>query len=163
MDPARSCVGAIGQRKTLLGALVFLFVVMITALVLKPKAASQVPSFLVQHVYILGCGHSGTSLLKRTIANLPGGYCIRGETRIFLNSKPLDFQEKRWVQWDAAARAGNFTFWVEKTPKHVTVLDQLFRKDPSAKVFFIVRDGRDVMLSLMERGYSPQKALGRYI
>lgn len=52
---------------------------------------------------------------------------------------------------------------VEKTPRHVNHLKEIFRLDPTAKVVFIVRDGRDVAASLQKRGFPWKDCTGRWV
>lgn len=75
------------------------------------------------HVYVVGCGHSGTSVLFRSIGNLPGVRCIQQETRLFhRNTGGAGRLRKVLAGWDDAAREGNFTAWVEKTPRVSDIL-----------------------------------------
>lgn len=130
------------------------------------------------HIYIVGCGHSGTSFFLRTISNLPGVMCVPMETNLFLTeskqfihytaSSPLNATEIARVkatsqEWDTEAKAGKFSAWVEKTPKHVNHISRIFSIDPTAKVLFLVRDGRDVALSFQKRGFEFQLGLERWV
>lgn len=77
----------------------------------------------VRHVYVVGCGHSGTSLLKRTIAHLPGMHCIPKESWLWSRrvpgpdgnyvARPLDLAAVRHQlrQWDREAAAAGFSSW----------------------------------------------------
>ncbi len=115
----------------------------------------------IQHIYVVGCGHSGTSLLQRVLTNLPGIYCIPSESNVHLLRTSDEERAKQIAGWDAAAAAGNFTCWLEKTPAHITRIGQILERNPTAKVILIVRDGRDVVASLMQRGYGFQAAVTR--
>ena len=79
------------------------------------SAPSAVDSERIRRVFIVGCGHSGTSLLLRTIVNMRGIYCIPKETYIF--EKERSYIENAIQSWDRKAKEGNFTHWAEKTPK----------------------------------------------
>ncbi|KAL4458819.1 hypothetical protein ABPG75_013684 [Micractinium tetrahymenae] len=118
----------------------------------------------MQHIYVVGCGHSGTSLLKRTIGNLPGLRCRPKETWLYehLGAKPAVLQQ-RLQQWDQQAAERGFTGWVEKTPRHIKYLDLIFSLDPAARIVLIVRDGRDVATSLKERGSPWADCMGRWV
>lgn len=52
--------------------------------------------------------------------------------------------------------------WLEKTPANVFAFDAIAELYPSAKFVHIVRDGRDVVVSLSRRGVSPFKAVCRW-
>ena len=41
--------------------------------------------------------------------------------------------------------------WAEKTPNNIFCIEQIFKAMPDAKFIEVVRDGRDVVLSLVER------------
>ena len=49
------------------------------------------------------------------------------------------------------------TWWGDKTPQHVQYLLVLDRLFPGGKVVHVVRDGRDVALSLMSRPWGPRR------
>ncbi|KAL4435925.1 hypothetical protein ABPG77_000687 [Micractinium sp. CCAP 211/92] len=118
----------------------------------------------MRHIYVVGCGHSGTSLLKRTIGNLPGLDCRPKETWLYehLGGKP-DTLKQRLLLWDKQAAERNFTGWVEKTPRHINYLDRIFRLDTKARVVLVVRDGRDVAASLKQRGSPWADCMGRWV
>ena len=54
---------------------------------------------------------------------------------------------------EAIARRQNVERWAEKTPDHVLFLKQIRRTVPDALIIHIVRDGRDVALSLSKIGF----------
>lgn len=45
--------------------------------------------------------------------------------------------------------------WGDKTPNYILDLDAIYSLFPQAKYIYIVRDGRDVALSLLERNWGP--------
>jgi protein-tyrosine sulfotransferase len=57
------------------------------------------------------------------------------------------------VQTHVLARTGK-RVWAEKTPRNIRVVDKFIHAFPAAKVVHIVRDPRDVLLSLARRGKS---------
>lgn len=56
---------------------------------------------------------------------------------------------------DAVARAQGCDRWVEKTPAHVHWVGELAGRLPDARFLHIVRDGRDVALSIRKAGWTP--------
>ena len=48
--------------------------------------------------------------------------------------------------------------WAEKTPSNIYLTDIFVKCFPDAKIIHIVRDPRDVILSLMQRGHSEMTA-----
>lgn len=57
---------------------------------------------------------------------------------------------------DSMARAEGKDRWVEKTPLHAYHIGRLARRFPTAKFVHVVRDGRDVALSLRSLGWTPE-------
>lgn len=131
-------------------------------------------------VFVIGCGHSGTTLMKGLIGAHPDFYTIPGETGIFLNGAqsqnyaglPLTtIGTIRAISSIAAAyqneSVGSIRFftsladvttlsfgkncWVEKTPRHVHHIDRIRRMLPTARFILMMRDGRDVAISLKKR------------
>lgn len=119
----------------------------------------------IQRVFIVGCGHSGTSLLYRTVGNLPTVLCQGYETGLFLTKKKDKEKtiRKTVLEWDKDCISRGFKLWVEKTPKHVTQIATIKKLVPGAKFIFIYRNGRDVFRSLLARGYTPEKAVQRWV
>lgn len=56
------------------------------------------------------------------------------------------------IVMESIARSQNVDRWAEKTPDHVLYLDQIKRTVPNALIIHIIRDGRDVALSLDGKG-----------
>jgi Sulfotransferase family len=55
----------------------------------------------------------------------------------------------------AAGRLDGHVSWGDKTPHYITDVDVLHALFPQSKMLYIVRDGRDVALSLLERSWGP--------
>lgn len=55
------------------------------------------------------------------------------------------------------------SIWAEKTPTNIYLIGKFLQAFPEAKVIHIVRDPRDVILSLMGRGLSVSKAAERWL
>ncbi len=100
-------------------------------------------------VFIVGCGHSGTTLMISILHAHPDLYAVPGETDIF------DPRRSRkaiggWYERQKA-EAGPGRRVVEKTPKNVRFLARAFRLFPNCRVVVVTRDGRDVVCSLRKR------------
>jgi hypothetical protein len=54
----------------------------------------------------------------------------------------------------AAAKKG-LTSWGDKTPHYLTDIEIIYEMFPDSKYIYIVRDGRDVALSLLKKGWGP--------
>lgn len=102
-------------------------------------------------VFIVGCGHSGTTYATRILGAHPRYHAILAETGWFstYGGSRVAFESFR-KEAVSCARAGKTTL-VEKTPKHVRYLSEILRVFPEARIIFVVRDGRDVALSLAKR------------
>lgn len=111
-------------------------------------------------IFVVGCGHSGTTLLATLLGRSEEYYLITQETYIF---------ENRWLVWDIKravvgweADAGKRR-WVEKTPRHINHMDRIKRVFPTSQVIALVRNGFDVVASMKRRGISPRTAADRWI
>ncbi|MBN1797164.1 MAG: sulfotransferase [Spirochaetales bacterium] len=112
-------------------------------------------------IFIVGCGHSGTSLLLAILGSHSMLYAIPYESylcfcsRIKAFIKRLDF---RFLTIAAGKRR-----WIEKTPKHIYCIEKLFKIYPQAKILLIIRDGRDVACSIQDRNGSLASGINRWV
>ena len=112
-------------------------------------------------VYVLGCGHSGNTLMAALIARHPdvwaqfSGPQVK-ETAYFKNQKKL---AKALAECDKKGKR----LMMEKRPKNVHSIDQIRSEFPFARVLMMVRDPHQVVPSLMKRRMSYEGALKRYI
>lgn len=108
-------------------------------------------------IFIVGCGHSGTSLMLSILSYHPEIYGVLRETSIFLN-KSINFSlfNKYFKEADKKRL-------LEKTPKHVTKINRILKVFPKAKIIIMLRDGRDVACSLKKRLGSFEKGVDRWI
>ncbi len=88
-------------------------------------------------------------------------YGVSYESRIFFRSK---FQRRLafWL-WNRNAVARGKHRWVEKTPMHVQVIDRIFERFPNARIIFVVRDGRDAVVSMRKRYGNYERGLKRWL
>lgn len=100
-------------------------------------------------VFVVGCGHSGTSVLLRLLGAHSKIYGVPYESKVFrYPGLKQRITAKIWNRNTVAQRKHR---WAEKTPVHVRMIDRIFALYPEAKVLFIVRDGRDVAVSIRKR------------
>jgi hypothetical protein len=112
-------------------------------------------------IFLVGCGHSGTSVLLRLLAAHSKIYGVPYESRVF--SHP---GLKQWLTskiWNRNTVAHGKHRWAEKTPIHVRMIDRIFARYPDSRVLFVVRDGRDVSISLRKRFGNFDKGLRRWV
>jgi Sulfotransferase family len=112
-------------------------------------------------IFVVGCPRSGTTFLAGTLGTHPGLVDL-GEVKPVKAAIP----ELAAMETEEAARRFRRTLervrrlalsahlrGVEQTPETVFVLSAALRAYPQARGVHLVRDGRDVVCSLLERGW----------
>ncbi len=111
-------------------------------------------------VFVVGCGHTGTTLMASVLARHDGFHFVPYESRIFHHSNArndiADFFAPLFIQ--AQARRV-----LEKTPRHVEYLGRIFRLFPMAQVIVMMRDGRDVACSIRRRKGTLESGIERWL
>jgi hypothetical protein len=100
-------------------------------------------------VFIVGCGHSGTSLLLALLDTHSKICAIPYESALLYKSEQE--VKSRLVEFERIRIENKAEMWVEKTPKHIRRIPKIFEIVPDAKVIIMIRDGRDVAYSIKER------------
>jgi hypothetical protein len=120
-------------------------------------------------VFVFGCPRSGTTFLAGAIGGIPG-FVDLGEVPPFkaaipeLAGAPEEPAAERVRRiLDRVRRLGlvGSRRGVEQTPETAFVLPAVARAFPGAVLVHIVRDGRDVACSLLERGWLRRGRAGR--
>lgn len=109
-------------------------------------------------IFVVGCGHSGTTLLLRIIGSHPQIHAILDESAVFAKKRLFRLRE-----FDLEAFRNNKKRWIEKTPIHIHRIDRIFKNRPNAKVVIIIRDGRDVADSIRARKGSLEEGVKRWV
>lgn len=134
-------------------------------------------------IFLVGARRSGTNWLQRTLASHPDVVSIPSETFLFQGLQPLverfqhvaissertgfvyadrdtlldalrDFCDR--IFSDLASRlASGAQRIIERTPDHVRLLDLIGDVYPDARFVHIIRDGRDVVRSLLAQSWGP--------
>ncbi len=100
--------------------------------------------------FIVGCGHSGTSLLRAILGSHSRIYAVPGESRVALESDVREFR-KTVSGFDKQTVANGKKRWFEKTPKPIQHIDKILNWISDAKIIIILRNGRDVAYSIKQR------------
>ncbi len=112
-------------------------------------------------VFVVGCPRSGTTFLARAIGSLPG-FVDLGEVNPLKAAIPdlarLSAAEaaprlRRALETTRRLGLVRSLRGVEQTPEMAFVLEAAAAAYPRAQAVHIVRDGRDVVSSLLERGW----------
>jgi len=112
-------------------------------------------------IFVVGCGHSGTSLLLVILGAHSKIYAVPHESRIAAHCRWRFLAGMR--RFDRWAIAHGKARWVEKTPKHILHIDNILKHRPNAKVLLIIRDGRDVACSLQKRHGSLEFGIRQWV
>ena len=106
-------------------------------------------------VFVVGCPRSGTTFLGRAIGGLPG-FVDFGEVtpwKAALPTAPSAEELRRILERIRRIGLARGLRGVEQTPETAHVLDAALEAYPEALAVHVVRDGRDVVCSLLDRGW----------
>jgi len=101
--------------------------------------------------FVVGCGHSGTTLLAAKLGRLPGCFLAGWETSIFLPDHGLIWSKAAFGTLLKSAQAAGHRVLLEKTPKHVHCTARIRRLLPQARFLVMMRNPLDTCASLWER------------
>jgi hypothetical protein len=106
-------------------------------------------------VFVVGCPRSGTTFLGRAIGGLPG-FVDFGEVtpwKAALPNAPSADELRRILERIRRIGLARGLRGVEQTPETAHVLREALEAYPQALAVHALRDGRDVVCSLLERGW----------
>jgi hypothetical protein len=106
-------------------------------------------------VFVVGCPRSGTTFLGRALGGLPG-FVDLGEVtpwKAALPSRPDAEETRRILERIRLIGLARGFRCVEQTPETAHVLGAALEAYPQALAVHALRDGRDVVCSLLERGW----------
>jgi hypothetical protein len=127
------------------------------------KALTQIKRVPEEPIFIVGCGHSGTSLMLAMLDTHSKLYAVPYESRIFTkltNKTDILYQ---MLLWQKNAKRNLKERWIEKTPDHIYYLHKIFEIAPKAKIIAMLRDGRDVACSIKNRTGSIEDGINRWL
>jgi hypothetical protein len=114
-------------------------------------------------VFVVGCPRSGTTFVGRAIGGLPG-FVDFGEVtpwKAALPSGPSADELRRILERIRRIGLARGLRGVEQTPETAHVLDAALEAYPEGLAVHALRDGRDVVCSLLERGWLNADREGR--
>lgn len=121
-------------------------------------------------VFIVGCGNSGTTLLRSQLAEHELLHVIDRETRAFRSRTERSrrcsrdrIRLRKLVAWRRTSLDRGKVTFVEKTPGHVHHYREIRDAAPHAKFIIIFRDPVDTVASLTKRKLSFEWAIHRWI
>jgi hypothetical protein len=122
-------------------------------------------------VFVVGCGHSGTTILSQLLASFDETLSVPSkasefygvyESGLFIRNFSWSLREAQMKAWDSLALAQNKSVWIEKTPKHVHYAEEIKAMIAGAKFIVAFRNGLAVVASLVQRGFSFEASLKRW-
>ena len=119
------------------------------------------PPKIKNPIFIVGCGHSGTSILLKILGHHPLLHSTKYETQVFYKNHNDLVQTIN--QFEKECFSSKKLRYVEKTPKHIYKLNNIFQLLPESKILLMLRDGRDVACSIKARGKEFNIGLYRWI
>jgi hypothetical protein len=102
-------------------------------------------------IFVVGCGHSGTTLLASLLGRLKEVFLVGRESRIFTPENGLYTAKMIAREWTRFAEYLQTPVIVEKTPKHLHCTGRIWRVIPEAHLIAIVRNPVDNIASLSRR------------
>lgn len=111
------------------------------------------------HFFVVGCGHSGTSITLALLDRHSAIQAIQGESYLFFRATINRVRVlNRWYgQWSPTS------VLAEKTPRHVYFTEAIRRAFPSSVIVGVTRDPLDTVASLKRRYRSLDIAVDRYL
>lgn len=116
----------------------------------------------LRFAFVVGCGHSGTSLIASRLGLHHACHLIDGETLAFSPSRTRWSCKRSIRTWMNEARASGRSIVVEKTPKHIHSLARIRHFLPGAQFVAVSRNPLDTVASLKKRFGSLELAIERW-
>ena len=125
-----------------------------------PLIILQNEDFSLKHCFVVGCGHTGTTLIATILGENDAIYSIKRETGWFLDNQNIDsdlFRE------ELHAKELRSDWLCEKTPRHVYCYEKIMARFTDAKFIVMTREAKDVVASIKNRTGDFSQALNRWL
>jgi hypothetical protein len=124
--------------------------------------ASNVSTCWSEPIFVVGIGHTGTSIMKTELTRhrslldvFPMQRCemhlCNGESWLWAAGNNSKVVPSILNMWSSTCASQRMVAWVEKTPGHVLYIQDIQRQLPQARFVMMTRDLRDVFVSLLEK------------
>ncbi len=117
----------------------------------------------IRTVSIVGCGHSGTTLMAGKLSRLSSTFVIGHETGCFFPVHSLMFAKEIFKKFSCEAIESGAVVLIEKTPKHVHSFRRIKKVLPENLFICVVRNPLDTVASLFKRMLNLDDAINRWI
>ena len=105
----------------------------------------------VTSCFVVGCGHSGTTLVAEKMGKNPNSFLVNRETDIF--APPAGLQQARAAvrEWLFFTKFNDKSLLIEKTPKHIHTVGRIRKILPDSYIIALTRNPLDTVASLYRR------------
>ncbi len=131
-----------------------------TPLVMKRERRGPMTGNLKPPIFVMGCGHSGTTLVRELVGAHSRILKTPDEMKLF--RLPEDEREPVIEAWDRECLANGSERWLNKMAAYVYDIETILARFPDAQLLFVLRDGRDVALSIRKR-WDFERGVARWI
>lgn len=118
----------------------------------------------IKTVFVVGCGHSGTTLMAAKLGRHNGILAIGKESNLFLPYKNSLYMSSRILaEWQDFALSEQKLCVLEKTPKHLYCVDRISKVVPDHKIVVMIRNPLDAIASLYKRFNDLDLCIDRWV
>ena len=105
----------------------------------------------IKTCFIVGCGHSGTTLVAEKMGRNEHCFLVNRETGIFIPPAGLRQAKAAVKEWLFFTECNHKSLLIEKTPKHIHTLHRIRKILPKSYIIAMTRNPLDNVASLYRR------------
>lgn len=105
----------------------------------------------IKPIFVVGCGHSGTTVVANQLFQNPNVLPIARESHIFHPLIRHSNCARTVFEWLFISQVLDVQAFVEKTPKHIHSIARIIRLLPDSVIVFVHRDPTSTVTSLYKR------------